>query len=130
VGEVTRRGRLALMRLSPERYWLIEDAPRDLANSGPDFGGLHVVDLTEGRVRLRLSGARCRAVLAKCVAVDWEAPETAAERAVATMLPRVPVVIHRLQTDAFDLLAPRSFGQSLREWLDDAGREFIDSIWN
>jgi sarcosine oxidase subunit gamma len=64
-------------------------------------------------------------VLAKCVAIDWDAPASSPERAILTMLHRVPVLLHRLGKDDFDLYVPRSFAASLREWIVDAAREFV-----
>jgi heterotetrameric sarcosine oxidase gamma subunit len=124
VGGVNRRGSSALIRVAPDRFWLIDDA--GMGSPGVDGGSSFVstTPLTEGRRRLRLTGMYCRKILAKCVAIDWDIRGPTTDYAIQTMLHRVPILLHRFGEDGFDLFVPRSFKQSLEEWIADAALEF------
>jgi sarcosine oxidase subunit gamma len=121
VGETTQRGGLRAIRIAPARLWLVNDAPSGI-------GGLTgaadaaVVSLSHGRRRFRLSGRTARDVLARCVALDWDAPALVPARAAQTSLHRVPILLVRDTPDAFELFVPRSFAQAMRERLEEAAR--------
>jgi heterotetrameric sarcosine oxidase gamma subunit len=119
-----REGSATLIGIAPERLWLIEEK-RERRDLSAMPAGLWLTSLTEGRERFRLRGRRCLEVLAKCVAIDWAEPGWPEERAVQTMLHRVPVLLHRKGRVEFDLYVPRSFARSLEEWMGDAAREFL-----
>ena len=122
VGETVRHRNLRAIRVAPRRFWLLYDAPGgEPIALDPDFGS--VVDLGEGRTRLRLSGPRLADVLAKCIAVDWQSPAAAPERAIQTSFHGVPVLFLRTGEAECELLVPRSFSRSILDWLgDSAGR--------
>jgi sarcosine oxidase subunit gamma len=125
VGGVVRKGSSTLIRIGPDRCWLIEEGTDGSPASKWAAPGPCVTSLSEGRMRFRMSGSRCREVLAKCIAVDWQATDLVEDLAVQTMIHRVPVLLHRLGRNDFDLYVPRSFAQSLCEWLAGAAREFL-----
>lgn len=128
-GETATARGLTLIRIAPDRFWAVDESGGDRTEVAdaidPLFGA--VTRLTEGRRRFRLGGDRSREVLAKSVAIDWEAPGSAPGRAVQTMLHRVPVLLHRLSRDNFDLYAPRTIAQSVSEWIADAALPICDS---
>jgi heterotetrameric sarcosine oxidase gamma subunit len=125
-GHTADGGGLTLIRIAPDRLWAANESGGDrieFADTVDAVSGA-VCRLTEGRRRFRLGGVRVRDVLAKSVAIDWESPGSAPGRAVQTMLHRVPVLLHRLSRDSFDLYAPRTLAQSVSESIADAALEW------
>jgi methylglutamate dehydrogenase subunit D len=116
VGEKIDVDGCRVIRISPERFWLVGERQTGLSID-PELGCL--VSLREGRVRLRITGSRLFDVLSSCVAIDWLSPEAAPGRAVQTGFHRVPVLLLRQDEQECDLLAPRSFAKSLSDWLVD-----------
>lgn len=115
-GGTARHGEALIVRLTPTLAWLIDDA-----------GGIPsrmegcACDLSHSRVRLILDGAKAASILAKVVALDL--PAWPAGRAGATGIHGVPVLVHRAAAERFEMLVPRSFARSIREWIEDAAAE-------
>jgi methylglutamate dehydrogenase subunit D len=126
VGDISRELLRTLIRIAPTRFWLLDDSGMDLTTVGGDPAVVSLTPLSQGRQRFRLGGSRCCEVLAKCVAIDWVAPGSVPDRAVQTMLHRVPVLFLRVGAAEFDVYAPRSFARSVHEWIVDAALEFAD----
>jgi heterotetrameric sarcosine oxidase gamma subunit len=126
VGDVADGHGLTLIRIATDRIWAVDEAGGDWTKlaEAVDASTGAVSRLTEGRRRFRLSGARTRDVLAKSVAIDWEARRSAPGRTVQTMLHRTPVLLHRLSRESFDLYAPRSVAQSVSDWIAGAALEW------
>lgn len=118
VGEVRSMAGLKAVRIAPRRLWLIGDEAVPALSVDPDLGC--ALPLSEGRVRLHLSGRHLLDVLSACVAIDWNGPQAAPGRAVQTGFHRVPVLALRTASDACDLVVPRSFERSLTEWISDS----------
>jgi heterotetrameric sarcosine oxidase gamma subunit len=118
VGETVRHKGLLVIRVAPRRLWLPLDdgAQAPSLAVDPDLGCS--VSLGEGRVRFRMAGADITRVLSKCIAVDWRAPAAAPGRAVLTSLHHVSVLFLRTGDAACELIVPRSFSQSLSDWID------------
>jgi heterotetrameric sarcosine oxidase gamma subunit len=103
--------------------WFVADEKSDPPLSiDPELGSL--VWLSESRMRLRLSGPHAFDILGACVAIDWRAEEARPERAVQTSFHHVPVLLLRTAADACDLLVPRSFAESLAEWVADVAAPY------
>jgi sarcosine oxidase subunit gamma len=119
VGDVVKREDVSLIRIAPDRLWLIEEAASFVLRLGRIPTNVCVTSLTEGRRRFRLSGELSNAVLSRCIAIDLDDPGLAPGKAVQTCMHRVGVLIHRLSLDSFDLYAPRSFSVSLHQWVTD-----------
>ena len=118
VGAVVRAGQRWVTRIAPRRFWLIGDGRDDFPLSlDPELGG--VVSLSEGRLRLRMTGSRLFDVLASCVAIDWSSPRAATGCAVQTGFHHVPVFILRTGDTQCDMIVPRSFARSLSDWMTD-----------
>jgi sarcosine oxidase subunit gamma len=88
-----------------------------------------IIDVSDGRVALRLAGPNARDVLAKGCPLDLHRRVFAAGRCAQSLLAKTSVLIHLLDEDAprgptFDLYVARSFAHYLFAWLEDAGREF------
>lgn len=121
VGTTVRLGDQIVIRMSPGRLWILGESGADqdfVLRLDPDMAG--ALDLTAGRRRFRLQGARLGEVLSKLAAVDPEGAQLAPGRAVQTAVHHVPVLMLRMAEDRVDILAPLSFAQSLQEWIEDA----------
>ncbi len=117
VGETVRHKGFLVIRVAPRRLWLAFDDGAQASSLAvdPDLGCS--VSLGEGRVRFSMAGAGVARVLSKCIAVDWRAPAAAPGGAVLTSLHHVPVLFLRTGDTACELIVPRSFSQSLSDWI-------------
>lgn len=123
VGETVSIGGWLATRIAPRRLWFIAGGKPGLPLSiAPDLGSL--LRLNESRMRLSLKGPHTFDILAACVAIDWHAPETRPGRAVQTSFHHVPVLLIRTAEEACDLLLPRSFAQSLAEWVAEVAAPY------
>ena len=116
VGTAVRASERWVTRIAPRRFWLVGDNDFPLSLD-PELGS--VVSLSEGRLRLRMTGSRLFDVLASCVAIDWSSPRAATGCAVQTGFHHVPVFILRTGDTQCDMIAPRSFARSLSDWMTD-----------
>jgi sarcosine oxidase subunit gamma len=121
VGETVRDGALLAIRIAPRRIWLVDDATAGNSRVADGIGAA-VVSLSHGRQRFRLQGRRVREVLARCVALDFDAPTMSPGRAAQTVFHRVPVLLLRQALDAVEIFVPRSFAEAVQEQLDEAAR--------
>ncbi|WP_192250538.1 sarcosine oxidase subunit gamma [Mesorhizobium silamurunense] len=115
-GEALPVGGWLAVRLAPRRFWLIAEG-RSKPNWSIDPALGCSVSLGEGRMRLKLSGQHTFDVLGACVAIDWDSPQAKPGSALQTGFHHVPVLLLRTGTEACDIFAPRSFAQSLIDWL-------------
>lgn len=114
--ETVAIGEWLAVRIAPRRFWFIADEKSNLRCSiDPGLGCL--LPLGESRMRLRLAGPHTFDILAACVAIDWQQAKPG--NAFQTSFHHVPVLALRTTADACDLLVPRSFAQSLAEWVTD-----------
>jgi len=114
--ETVAIGEWRAVRIAPRRFWFAADAGSNLRCSiDPELGCL--LSLSESRMRVRLAGPHTFDILAACVAIDWH--EAKAGYAFQTSFHHVPVLLLRTAAEACDLLVPRSFAQSLAEWVAD-----------
>lgn len=85
-----------------------------------------VVDVTDGRTVLRLSGSRARTVLAKGCALDLHPRAFSFGDVAQTALAKAEVILQQAVDDgeeggpAFDIFVTRSFADYLWSWLVDA----------
>lgn len=115
-GEAVAVAGWLMVRVAPRRLWLIAEAGSQVDwEIDPALGCS--LPLGEGRMRLKLSGPHTFNVLKACVAIDWDSPQ--ARPALQTGLHHVPVLLLRNGADACDIFVPRSFAQSVVEWLTD-----------
>ncbi len=94
-----------------------------LADALVDIHGALVVDQSEGKVLLSISGPAVRTVLAKCVAVDLHPEVFAMGQSANALIYHVPGNIARTGEDEFEIVTPRSFAVSVFEELLEMGRE-------
>lgn len=94
--------------------------------------GIHaaVVDVSESRTTLRLSGHCARETLSKGCSIDLHPREFDAGKVVNTLLSQAHVTLHQVNKDspksgpAYDIFVHRSFAEYLWSWLEDATREY------
>jgi sarcosine oxidase subunit gamma len=120
IGEVVARDGIQALRLAPDRIWILaaSETAAPTAEAMKPWGSS--LSLTQGRRRYRLSGPRCVAVLAKAIALDIQGSGLPPGRAAQIQLHRVPVLLHRLEMESIDLFVPRSFSESIEDWIADA----------
>jgi sarcosine oxidase, subunit gamma len=88
-----------------------------------------IIDVSDGRVALRLAGPNARDVLAKGCPLDLHPRVFAPGSCAQSLLAKASVLLHLLDDDpgrgpTFDLYVARSFAHYLFAWLEDAGREY------
>ena len=87
-------------------------------------GVASVIDQSHGRVMIRISGPKARAVLAKGTPVDLHPDEFPVGKSALTQMAHVGVHLTRVGPDAFDLSVFRGFSESFWEWLTEQAGEF------
>ena len=83
-----------------------------------------VSDQSHGRVILRVSGPRARALLAKGTPVDLHPAEFPVGKSALTQMAHVGVHLTRVGEDAYDLSVFRGFSESFWEWVTEQAEEF------
>jgi sarcosine oxidase subunit gamma len=109
---------------APEVAHLVSSLREALAN-------IHaaIIDVTDGRVALRLAGPSARDVLAKGCPLDLHPRAFPPGACAQSRLAKAAVLIHLLDDErargpSFDVYVARSFAHYLWVWLEDAGREY------
>jgi methylglutamate dehydrogenase subunit D len=83
-----------------------------------------VTDQSHGRVTIRISGAKARAVLAKGTPIDLYTDEFPLGKSALTQMAHVGVHLTRTGKDEFTLSVFRGFSESFWEWLTSQSAEF------
>ncbi|HET6620031.1 MAG TPA: hypothetical protein VFG64_08820 [Dongiaceae bacterium] len=104
----------ALLRIHPQRLWLVADRAGDHPALDSDIGA--TLDLSHGRTIIHVAEAIAAPLLSRFIAIDLRPHRFAADDVAVTPLHRVSVVLWR-RADGIDILAPRSFARSIRELL-------------
>lgn len=116
LGWARSRGSCTVMALAPGRWLLLAETPAP----PPDAPPFLVTDLSAARLALRLSGRDLEPLLRKGVGFDPDARAFPPGRVAQTLIHHVPVLLHRIEAAAVDLLVPSSWAHAVRAWLDDA----------
>lgn len=121
-------GNVAVRFVGPGE-WLVlsetdtaEDLQRNLAMLLSDTA--HVVDQSDGRVVLRLSGPNVRRILAKGIAIDLHPSVFAVGASANVLCGHLSVNLARTDDNAFELIGMSSFAAALFDDLRLMGREF------
>lgn len=132
VRSLPQPGRLAttrtytLLGLGPGRFQAIAEKPgldgRLATAVTSDVGA--VVDLSQARGGLRLSGPAAQDVLQKGLDFDLAPAAFPVGAAAAGTIHHMPVTLARIDAEAFDLFTFRGFAQSLWEWSVDRALEY------
>ncbi len=109
----------SLLRVHPQRLWLIVDRPDALPDLqlAPDMGAM--LDLSHARTAIRVATDVAVPLLSRFIAIDLRPDRFAVDDVAVTPLHRVSVTLWR-RTDGIDILAPRSFARSTWELLAEA----------
>jgi heterotetrameric sarcosine oxidase gamma subunit len=117
-GKAVNGGQGALLRIHPQRLWLL--APRENAVAEPLVAGDGVtLDLSHARAIISVEAGIAETLLSRFVAIDLRGDRFAVDEVAATSLHRVPVVLWR-RAEGIDILAPRSFARSIWDVLAEA----------
>jgi sarcosine oxidase subunit gamma len=120
--------------LGPDE-WLVVTAP----DRGPDAAALRnalgkfsvaVIDVSDARAVIELSGTTARSVLMKGCTLDLHPRVFGSGRCAQTLLARAGIILHQTALDeatkaaSYDLYVLRSFAEYLWAWLEDAAGEY------
>lgn len=83
-----------------------------------------VTDQSHGRITIRISGLKSRAVLAKGTPIDLYTDEFPVGKSALTQMAHVGVHLTRTGEDEFTLSVFRGFSESFWEWLTSQSAEF------
>ena len=128
-GRSRRQDDVLIAGIRPDEWWLIGEraavrrflAPTDRA------GFAHTVDLTHGRLALRVTGPAAAGALEKVCSLDFSDPMTPDGAAASASVAKVGCDIVRDDVDglpSYLVLADRSYGQYLWDAVADAAQEF------
>jgi sarcosine oxidase, subunit gamma len=116
--------------LGPDEFLIVTE-PGDessvATNLAAALRGGHgaVVDVSDSRTIIALSGKRARDLLAKGSGLDLHPRSFAPGQCAQSFLAKVKVALHQLDdTPSFHIIVERSVAEYLFLWLADAAREF------
>jgi heterotetrameric sarcosine oxidase gamma subunit len=110
-----RKGTTTIWRTAPDRVLVRSQAPLDLKSSDE----LAVLDLSDARVCISLSGAGAAGLLSRVAALDFAEAAFPINTFVQTGLHHVGVLIDRVERDVFHVLIPTTWAVSLTGLLAD-----------
>ena len=121
-------GNVAAIGLAP-RQWLVTGVAANIL-AAELVGLASVSEQSDGRARLRLSGPKLRAVLAKGVPIDLHPLRFGPGDAAATVVALVGAWIWQIDDKpTFEMAVPRSQAGSFAHWLKASAAEFgLDAI--
>jgi sarcosine oxidase subunit gamma len=128
VGALQTRGPFSVRTAGPGQWFAVSDrslAPGEIDDCTKDIAAIaSVVDQSHGRVRIRVSGAPVRSVLAKGTGVDLHPAAFPLGRAAMTLIGHIGVNLARTAADTFEVLVLRSFAEDLWHELETMSAEF------
>ena len=116
-GKAASGSDVSLLRVHPQRLWLISEQPRDHPALAPETGA--ALDLSHARAIIHIADEVAVPLLSRFIAVDLRPHRFAVDHVATVPLHRVGVVLWR-RADGIDVLAPRSFARSIWEVLGEA----------
>lgn len=123
MGDTTGSNDRLLAMVGPGRYWLVQEPgdvlPETFLSRLPEDGSVMTLDLTHGRHRFRVEGAKAAMLLAKGTPVDVRQEG----HLVMTAMGHVQTAILPIE-GGFDLYPARSFARHLFGWCLEQGLEF------
>lgn len=110
-----------LIITSPHDQFKIEESlRRNLVSSGAS-----IVDLTESRAVIKISGNKVRDVLAKGCPLDLHPRMFMPGVCKQSVIAKASIILHNIEVDeAFEIYVGSSYAKYLWSWLHDATREF------
>lgn len=125
-GSAFGRG-LELLWSGPDKYLagVPEDTDLEARLQAACGSTAAVIDQSDGRFALRLSGPAVRRTLAKGLTLDLHPRAFAVGETALTMLAHLNVQLTRVDPDStFDLIAPRASAGNVWHWLEASAGEF------
>lgn len=116
-GKAMNGARGALLRIHPQRLWLVSPQGVDVPGIGPEDGAS--LDLSYARIMISVEAGTAPELLSRFVAIDLRPDRFAIDDIALTSLHRVPVVLWR-RAEGVDILAPRSFARTVWDVLAEA----------
>ena len=116
-GKAARGGSCSLLRVHPQRLWLLADRAGDHPALGAEVGA--ALDLSHARTIIHAADEIVVPLLSRFIAIDLRPHRFAVDDVAITPIHRVSVVLWR-HPDGIDILAPRSFARSTWELLAEA----------
>ena len=117
-----------VMWLGPDQYFVRSASKSEsalYAELKKKLEGLaSITDQSHGRVTIRISGSKARAVLAKGTPIDLHTDEVPLGKSALTQMAHVGVHLTRTGKDEFTLSIFRGFSESFWEWLTSQSAEF------
>jgi len=126
-----------IMWMGPDEWLVIAPDDNDAVaeNLNRACAGIHsaVVDVSESRTIVRLSGLNARHTLSKGCSLDLHPRQFGRNKVVNTLLAQAHITLHQISdtTDRgceYDIYVHRSFATYLWLWFEDATREYGLSI--
>ncbi len=120
---------LALLWSSPGHFLALGDAPAIRRLADLLQGRALTIDLSAGRIVVRVSGVFARDVLARCVPLDLHPRAMRPGRVAATVAAHIGVQIWQIdEAPTYDIAGPISYAGSLRRALELSGATFASEI--
>lgn len=121
---------IAFVWAGPDQWLAVADrgAGRDLEIELqlPLAGLAAVVDQSDARAVMRISGSRARAVLAKGVPIDLHPRAFMTNSAAITHASHIGIIIWQVDdAPTYDIALFRSFADSFAHWLNESSAEFL-----
>lgn len=113
---------VALFRIAPDRVLLSGAGAPAIAAQAAGDGRLVALDLSDAFGVLRVDGPDAEALLSRLLPVDVALSAFPAGEFRQTAAHGIRVLIHRTDPCGFDLLVPRSWGESLRDFAVAVGQ--------
>ena len=122
-------GATAVAGIGPGRWLFIQetDDSSGLAAILAEALGAHaaIVDLSDSRAVLRLTGPRLRAVLAKGLPIDLHPDRFGPNDAASSVIALINILLWRIEAPpGFEIAVPRSYVGSFAAWLTANAAEF------
>lgn len=114
-GKAAPAGRGTLLRIHPQRLWLLSEEASAGPALSPEIGA--TLDLSHARSIIRVAQDIATPLLSRFIAIDLRC--FGVDDVVLTPIHRVGVALWR-RAGAIDILAPRSFARSIWEVLTEA----------
>ncbi len=128
VGESAGRNGLAFHWCGADQYFAVADGKgegelyRDLRARLEGLASCS--DQSHGRIILRVSGPKVRALLAKGTPIDLHASAFGPGRSAMTQMAHVGVHLIQTSEDSFELSVFRGFAENFWEWLTEQAEEY------
>ncbi len=119
---VSALNKIEVLWAGPDQYYIYNAPYPEIKNKLEGLAS--VSDQSHGRVMIRISGSKARAVLAKGTAVDLHTDEFPIGESAITQMAHVSIHLTRTGPDEFTLTVFRGFSESFWEWLTSQAGEF------